>query len=136
MRINKLIFCLLILGISLFLTSCGEKSVILFNKYPISKDNILNNCRYFEQGENIYYVAMIPRKIRSPYLRIQIIKKETKTEFWGYKIFYSKDVRVMKDQVYYYTDYIVIHTAGYYFMQVFEKDNLDKPIARADFWVR
>lgn len=131
----------ILIGCIIFLTlltsGCNrQKPIILFNKDPISKENIFANTRNFKIGERIYYIAIVPKPLEHPYIRIQVIKKDAKTEFWGYKIHYSIDSRLTKDQIYYYTDYLVIHEPGYYFLQVFSKDNLAEPLARGDFFVR
>jgi len=52
-----------------------------------------------------------------------------------YKPFWSGDYKLMKDEVYYYTNYVVIHSKGKYLMQVFPIDRLEKPLAFAFFVV-
>lgn len=128
-----LLICLMVLFVT---TGCKPKSVILFNNHPITKETILNNSREFKMGKRIYYIFLTPKEITSKYIRVQIVKKDTKIEYWGYAVVYANDFKVMKDQMFYYNDYIVMNEAGYYVMQIFSKDNLTKPMAMADFWVR
>lgn len=135
--LTSIFLCLALTFVTLGISGCKrEKPIILFNRAPITKETVLDNGREFRADERIYYLFITAKPLKSPYIRIQIIKKDEKVEFWGTKIAYSNDYKLSKDQVYYYDDYVVLREKGHYFMLVFSKDNLDKPIAFSDFFVR
>lgn len=118
-------------------SSCRKPhTIILFNHQPITKENFLNTSVNFYKDERIYYVFISEKPLKSDYIRVQIIKKDEKTEWWGTKIAYANDFKVYKDQVYYYNDYIVLNEAGYYYMRIFAKNNLETPLVTASFFVR
>ncbi len=127
--------------LSLFLVISGckpkkPKSVILFNKYPITKENFLNNSTEFDAQKRIYYVYMTEKGIRTDKIRIKIFKRDSKARDSITKLVYCKDFKMKYDNIYYYTDYIVLHSAGDYCMMVFQTDRLDRPDAYADFRVK
>lgn len=118
------------------LSECKKlTTMILFNHSPISKENVLNNSKTFKPDERIYYLFITEKPLKSQYIRVQLIKKDEKVEFWGTKIVYSNDYKLNKDQMYYYDDYLVIREAGHYYMLIFSKDNLEKPVATSDFYI-
>lgn len=130
----------------LFLSSCfltcafrwgniGDKGVQLyFSSQPIQKNNINNVGRHFYAKSRVYFLLVNPKNFRDNYLRIQIVKKEQKTNHWGYKIYRSKDVHIENGQKE-YMSYFVIDEPGYYFVQVFSFDDFDRVVARNDFWI-
>lgn len=130
-----LVFCLCFI-----LTLCGcdkaTKSIILFNKEPITKNNLLSNATEFTAGKRIYYIFITEEPIKVDFIRVRIFKREEKADFTPSKLVYSNDFRPYKDQVYYYNDYIVMGEAGYYCMYVYLKNQLNSPIAIADFRVK
>lgn len=131
---KKLILaCLLIL---LLTSACSrDKAGILFNKYPINKDNIYDYEKVFPVGSRIYYVILMPKKVESRYLYIQVVKKDNDYGQFGYKLVWTRDVRLKDEEVNYFTDYFVLHDDGYYFMKVYSKDNPLKVLTAAEFSV-
>ncbi|GBF23340.1 hypothetical protein tpqmel_0744, partial [Candidatus Gastranaerophilus sp. (ex Termes propinquus)] len=71
---------------------------------------------------------------REHVIKVQIFKKDEKSEFWGYSYAYNRTCELEHDN--FYRDYVVFHTGGHYVMQVFYLSNLQQPIALADFWVQ
>lgn len=135
LQINKILTVLLIAITCLTLTGCKikEKSLILFNHYPITSDNVLDNSTLFKTDERIYFVYMTKKNLTTDDIRIKIFKK---SEIAGYgAMVYSNDFRLKKGEINYFTDYIVMHSAGEYRMHVYKKDYLWKPDAIADFKV-
>jgi len=127
----------LILFLSLGLSGCDKNApIILFNHNPITKETILNNSISFKQNERIYYIFLTQKPLTSPYIRVQVIKQDEKVEFWGTKVIRSDDYKLSKDQAYYYDDYVVLGETGHYYLLVFSKDNLAKPVAYSDFFVK
>ncbi len=130
-------YCLLIL----FLTGTNfayakrEKPIILFNKNPITQDNVAEFCDTFNRGERIHYLITTPKKIRSRFMYIQIVKMG-KLERLGYDLAYGETVRLKDEQQFYYTDYIVLNDSGTYVMKVYTKDNPRKVYAIAQFLVK
>lgn len=114
---------------------CGDKPLLLFNAQPITSATINNPARFFRVGEPVHYILINPKGFKSDYIRVQVVKKEEKTEHWGYKIYWAKDYKIdsSKDN---YVNYVVINKAGYYFMQIYGFNDFDRVIARNDFWVK
>lgn len=133
----KKIILLFAILLSMFaVTSCTtDKAAILFNKNPISEKNIYDYSKSFLVGRRIYYVVLMPKKVQSRYLYIQIVKKDNSYGQFGYKLQQTYNIRLKDEEVNYYTDYFVLNEKGYYFMKVYSKDNPQKVLAQADFYV-
>jgi len=117
-------------------TGCeDEETGILFNKEPITKDNVLNASRTFDAGQRIYYLFYTSKKINREFIRIQVFKAEKNSHVGGYVIVWTQDNRVMKDNDYYYYNYFVLHNPGKYVMQIFGLEDLSKPLAWNYFYV-
>lgn len=126
------LFCFLAVGLS----GCNkQKAIILFNNNPITKETLLNNSTMFKVKKRIYYVFISQKPIESKFIRVIIQKREEKADNLALKVVYSDDFRLNKDNVFYYTDYIVMEETGSYCMKVYAKNNLERPLAVADFKV-
>ena len=133
---KKLILLFSILLTMVLASACtSDKPAILFNKYPITEKNIYDYSKSFLSGRRIYYVVLMPKKVESRYLYIQIIKKDNNYGQFGYKLQQTYNIRLKDEEINYYTDYFVLNEKGYYFMKVYSKDNPQKPLAQADFYV-
>lgn len=122
--------------IMFFTSACtADKPAILFNKYPITEDTVMGYGNLFKPNTRIYYLVLLPEKIRSRYIYLQIIKKDNKEGRLGYKIYYGKTVRLKDEQINYYDDYIVISEPGAYVMQIYSKDNPQKVLCVGQFFV-
>lgn len=132
---KQIVFCLILMFCTIFGGCKKDDPIILFNKQPITAETLLHNSMEFDLNRRIYYIFITQKPIKSEYIKVQIIKKEEKTSVAGLKLVYANDFKVYQDQVYYYTNYIVLHEAGHYYMQIFSMDNLEKPLARSDFYV-
>lgn len=127
-----LLFCLAI-GVS----GCDrQKNIILFNHNPITKETLLNNATEFEVKKRIYYIYISQKPINTEFIRVILQKREEKADFVATKVVYSNDFRLNKDQIYYYTDYLVLEDGGYYCMKIYATSNLSRPLAIADFRVK
>lgn len=135
---KKVFLFILILCLSLGLCACKRQStMIIFNEYPITKDNLLQNSTVFTADKKFYFVVISTEKpISESGIRIRIVKKEEKANFAMGKVVYSNDFRLKKGEVYYYTDGLTMGEAGYYCMFVYAKDRLDRPLAIADFRIK
>ena len=135
MKTLVLLFSVLL---TMFLTcACtSDKASILFNKYPISEKNIYDYSKTFTVGRRIYYIVLMPKKVESRYLYIQIIKKDNDYGQFGYKLHQTFNIRLKDEEVNYYTDYFVLNEKGFYIMKVYSKDNPHKVLAQADFYVK
>ena len=133
----KKIILLLILLVFIC-TACKdkEKANIIFNAEPISQNTVMHPSRVFADGQRIYYLFFTPEKLESKFIRVQICKVGDTINRGGYSIFWTNDYRVMKQNMYYYTNHFVIHTKGRYLMQIFSLDNLGKPLAYNEFWIK
>ena len=78
----------------------------------------------------------MPQKVESRYLYIQVVKKDNDYGQFGYKLVWTRDVRLKDEEINYFTDYFVLHDDGYYFMKVYSKDNPHKVLAAAEFSVQ
>ena len=135
---KKLIYILLLFVICIFLTACNkQKTIILLNNNPITKDNLLDNANLFSINKRIYYIFISQKPIKSEFIRVRVIKRDGEG---GYKIpvtlLYSNDFRLKKEEVYYYTNYFVIHDPGEFFMSVYELNDLRRPLSTTNFRVK
>lgn len=126
----------LICFLTLTLSGCKEKSLLIFNKNPITKENMLRNSNEFTTGKRIYYLFLTQEPLKADSVRIRIFKRDEKADFPVTEVIYSNDFRLSKAQVYYYTDYVIINKAGYYCMYVYATDNLSRFLTRSDFQVK
>lgn len=135
---KKLFFLILCFSFMFILCGCDKpnKSMILFNKYPITKDNFLTNSSEFTVGRRIYYIFISEEPIDADFIRVRILKRDEKVNYVATKLVYSNDFKPYKDQVYYYNDYIVMNEAGTYCMLVYAGNNLNGPLTIADFRVK
>ena len=133
---KKLVLLFSILLTMFLACACtGDKASILFNKYPISEKNIYDYSKTFSVGRRIYYVVLMPKKVESRYLYIQIVKKDNDYGQFGYKLHQTFNIRLKDEEINYYTDYFVLNEKGFYIMKVYSKDNPHKVLAQADFYV-
>ena len=121
-------FAILILGIMFFTSGCSEKSYIVFNKQPITQENILDADYIFEKGQRVYYVITLPEPVFSKQLFIQIYKRDNKEMRYGYKLIYGKTVKLLDETQSHYTDYFVFSENGLYEFKVYSKDNPTKEL--------
>ena len=102
-----ILFCLLLLTLT---TACTrDKAAILFNKNPITKDNVYDHSKVFPLNSRIYYLILIPKKVESRYLFIQVIKKDNDYGRLGYNLVWSRDVRLKDEEERFYYDYLVLN---------------------------
>lgn len=134
---KKLILALTLLILTLTTSACNtDKAAILFNRDPITEENVLNNSTIFERNERIYYLILMPKTVHSRYIYIQVIKKDNDYTQLGYKLYWANTFRLKDEQVNYYNDYIVLNESGAYIMKVYSKDNPQKVLTQAQFFVR
>lgn len=133
----KKFFSYTVLFMALFLTcGCNKNApLLLFNNQEINTVTIKSPVTIFELGETVHYVILNPKGFTSPYLRIQLIKKETKTQNWGFKIYTSKNVKIDTTKKF-YIDSLKLYKSGSYIMSVYYLDDLQRPIVRATFVVK
>lgn len=110
-------------------------ALLLFNSQPITNQTINQAGRHFKAGEKVYYILINEEGFNDDFIRVQIVKKEQKTNHWGYKIYRSNDYEI-DSTLKYFKSYFVINEPGYYFMQIFSFDDFDWPIIRNDFWIK
>lgn len=130
--INKIICFLLLL---MLCTGCSEKAAILFNRCPITEENIYEHSKDFARNTRIYYIVLMPQKVESRYLYIQVIKKDNDFGTLAYDLVWSKDIRLKDEEINYFTDYLVLNQKGYYIMKIYSKDNPQKIYAISEFYV-
>lgn len=137
---KKFVLFITFILITVLTTACNsEEACILFNKYRFTKETITStsNTNIFKPGERIYYLVTLPQKSESKMLLIQIFKLGgDKDERLGYDIVWGKRVKVRQEQVFYYTDYVVLNQSGNYVMKVYSRDNPNKILTSANFYVK
>lgn len=132
---KKFLWTLLFLSTVLLCGCKKDQPLLLFNDQKITTQTVNHSTRNFFAGQPIHYILIVPKGFKRDYIRVQIVKKEEKTQHWGYKIYQSRDYHIDTSKKY-FIDYVVLAEKGYYFMQIFSFDNFDIPIARNDFWVK
>lgn len=131
LKILALVFALFILS------GCSIKRAgILFNKHPITEQTIYDYTDILDVGKRIYYVIVMPKKVQSRYIDIQVIKKDNDYGRLGYSLIWTRSVRLKDEEVNYYTDYFVLNQKGYYIMKVYSKDNPHNVLTAAEFYVQ
>lgn len=133
--LSKSASCFFIL-FAIFLSGCQkDKPIIVFNSAPINKTNVYQGTKTFAPSQKIYFALLNPDGFKSDLLRMQVFKKDDKSEFWGYTYYYSKDIKI-DSSLNYYLDYFTIDECGYYVLQFFYINKLGKGFAYNDFWVK
>ena len=112
-----------------------DKPAILFNRQPITEQNVMDMSSVFAPGTRIYYLILMPKTQVSQLLTIQVIKKGSK-EYLGYSLFMTRTVRLKNEDERYYTDYMVINEPGAYIMKVYSRDNPQQVLTQAEFYVK
>lgn len=119
----------IIIFTTLLATGCSEKAYVIFNKQPITRENLLNGSYLFEKGERVYYVVTLPpEKAITKQIFIQVYKRDNKEMRYGYKLIYGKKVYLNEDEQYYYTDYYVFPDSGLYEFKIYSADNPTKEL--------
>lgn len=132
----KHLFAILIISIMIFACGCSEKSYIVFNKEPITRENVLDANYVFATGERVYYVVTLPKPILTKQLFIQVYKRDNKEMRYGYKLVYGKTVHLLEETQSHYTDYFVFNETGLYEFKVYSKDNPTKELTSNIMQVR
>ena len=133
---KKFLLLIVTLFVVIFTCACDNaQSYILFNRYPFDKNTMTETSNVFKPGERIYYLVTTPKTVETKRLLIQVFKLG-KHERLGYDLVWGKQVKVRDEQVYYYTDYIVLTEAGAYMMEVYSKDNPTKLLTSNQFYIR
>lgn len=137
-KASGLIKLVLVFLVSIFVfTACVyNRGTILFNKQPITAQNVLNDEKFFKPGERVYYLFLAPERMENKFIRVQIFKMIENAPWGGNEVVRTKDFRLMKDQRYYHTDYFTLYESGRYVMQVFSMDDLQHPLSLNDFYIR
>lgn len=112
-----------------------DKPAILFNRQPITEQNVMDMSSVFAPGTRIYYLILMPKTQVARLLTIQIIKKGSK-DYLGYSLFMTRTIRLKNEDERYYTDYMVINEKGAYIMKVYSRDNPQNVLTQAEFYVK
>ena len=108
----------------------------MFNIQPITRDNIQQDQKTFNEGQRIYYIFLAPSKMNNEFIRVQVFKMTDNAPWGGYDVVRTKDYRLMSNERYYHTNYFSLHEKGRYVMQVFSHDDLQHPLALNDFYIQ
>lgn len=122
---------------AILLSGCHKpNTIILFNKYPITKENFLQNSSEFDIGQKIYYLFITEKSLDTDMIRVRVIKRAEKAGYEAINVVYSNDFRLRKDQIFYYSDYLIMNESGYYCMMIYASNRLDMPLYKADFRIK
>lgn len=135
----RVFLTLLIIAMIFLLSACNKQEAAIFlSDSPINSNNFFNlqENPAFKIRQRIYFVLVSKNPIESPVLRVQTIKLDNK---YGYpvsqmEIPYAADME-RGSNPHVVTDYFVLHQDGTYFVRIFSLENLNKPIAEAEFTV-
>ena len=134
---KKIILCFLMLFVMTVFSACSrDKAAILFNREKITAQNVMNYRSVFSPNQRIYYLILIPKKIKTRTIEIHVIKKDNDYMRLGYNLYWSYSAYLKDDQMYYYDDYVVISEPGAYVMRVYSKDNPTKTLCMSQFFVK
>lgn len=132
---KRLFLYIISMVVILTTTACSDtKPMILFNKNQITVETVMSNDTVFQPGERIYYLILLPKKVQTHNIYIQVIKKGSAGRL-GYELFWTRNARLKEEQMYYYDDYVVLNQPGSYVMVVYSKDNPQKPLTMSPFIV-
>lgn len=133
---SRLFFCTIAAVLMLFLCACDkEKVVLLFNNQPINEMTVKIPVTYFELGEITHYVVFNPKGFESPYLRVQILKKDTKVQNWGFSIYTAKNLKIDSTKKF-FIDEVKIDKKGTFIMSIYYLNDLTRPLVRESFVIR
>ena len=121
---------------TVFSACSSDKAAILFNREKITAQNVMNYSSVFSPNQRIYYLILIPKKIKTRTIEIHVIKKDNDYMRLGYNLYWSYSAYLKDDQMYYYDDYVVISEPGAYVMRVYSKDNPTKTLCMSQFVVK
>lgn len=132
---KRLFLYMISMVVILTTTACSDtKPMILFNKNQITVETVMSNDTVFQPGERIYYLILLPKKVQTHNIYIQVIKKGSAGRL-GYELFWTRNARLKEEQMYYYDDYVILNQPGSYVMVVYSKDNPQKPLTMSPFIV-
>lgn len=139
MKIKKNIIFLIFIS---FLTSSyifepKFKAGIIFNREPFNKATIDNYDVEFYPHERIYWLLMSKKPLKAKFIKLQILSSNNKSGFTTFEgVAYTHIYRLNSDSPYYFTDYFVMQNKGHYYVQIFDLNDMQRPITRADFWIK
>lgn len=132
---KNFLYIFLIFVCLLFCGCENKKKFIIFSTQPITQENTNFFARNFNTNERIYFMVINPKGFKKGIYRAMFIKKDDKSEFWGYKYYRTYDFKVEKDGTKYVSDYIVIHEKGWYALEFFNMNNINKLLVIGDIHV-
>ena len=77
-------FLILLFFITIVSTGCKEKSYIVFNREPITPENVLDVDYSFKTGERVYYLITLPEPVLTRQLYVQVFKRDNDEMRYGY----------------------------------------------------
>ena len=136
---KKIILLLLLITVftSGFTIPKKFKYGIIFIKVPFTRETAGSYTRSFAKGERIYWLFMSNKPIKANFIKVQVVSATDKGPWNTLSgIVYTNEYRINKDSPHFFTDYVVMHTGGHYYMEIFDKNMLHKPLVVADFYVK
>ncbi len=132
----KRLLILFFIIISIF--TSGFKYGILLNTVPFTRETAATYTRILKPNERIYWLFISKRPMKKiQFIKVQVFQVNDRGP-WNTVtgIVYTHDYRLNIDSPYFYTDYFVLQHTGHFYMEVFDKNKLLKPLAVIDFYVK
>ena len=133
----KKVFFIFVVLLCILFGGCENKSpFMIFSSQPVTRENIQYFARAFKVGQKVHFAIVYPRGLQKGIYRALLMKKDDKSEFYGYSYYRTFDFKVDKDETYYLSDELVIHEKGWYALEFFNMKNKDRMLLIGDFWVK
>lgn len=118
---------------------CGcdreERAMIFFSSKPITQEFTFDKAENnFELKNKIYFVLYNPKPYTCNVVKLQVLKSEDKSSVFVSTIAQAREIEIDPDNPYILNSF-VLYSEGNYWLRVFSRDNLEVPIAEANFRV-
>lgn len=113
-----------------------ENAAVFFSPKIITKESFDSDMvqNTFDTEQLIYFCVYSKTPFNSNEGRMQILKKDPKTQLYGYSLERSEDI-IFAPAKNYYMGSFTIFSEGYYLLRIFNKNNPKEPLAQNSFWI-
>jgi len=136
---KKLLIFLLFIPIFM-ISGCKKLNAAIFlSDAPITYENAdkSEEVPIFKPRQKIYFMLVSRKPIECPVVRLQVIKYDSKFNYPISQVEMPLSIDISRgSDEHSVKDYFVLHGDGNYAISIFSADNLDKPIARREFFLQ
>ena len=113
-----------------------ENAAVFFSPRPITKESFNPDTvqNTFDTGQLIYFCIYSKTPFNANEGRMQILKKDPKTQMYGYSLERGEGILFNPTKNYYMGSF-TIFSEGYYLLRIFSKNNPNEPLAQNSFWI-